>query len=76
MTSCRDVSMLVSSGRLGDEPLTRRVAVWLHLSMCRHCRAFRRQLGDLTRAARYLAAGFEREPPPDFERTLTDRLRR
>ena len=76
MMTCRDVSTLVSTGRLSEAPLVRRLGVRLHLAMCRHCRAFRRQVSAMARAARAAAAVLEAEPPRDFESTLVERLRR
>lgn len=74
MMTCKAVSTLVSTGELARAPLRRRVAVWLHLAMCRHCRAFRRQLDMMARAAVIVAEAFEAEPSPDFERRTIDRL--
>lgn len=76
MMTCRQVATLVSSGRLADQPLRVRLGVWLHLSMCRHCRRFRRQLRILDRGVRALFLGFERDMPADLERRLTQRLSR
>lgn len=74
MMTCREVSTLLSTGQLDDAPLSRRLAVRLHLGMCRHCTAFRRQLERLARAARAASRDFEREPPPDFESRVGKRL--
>lgn len=76
MMSCKEVSTLMSTGRLDDAPWRARLAVRLHLSMCRHCRAFKRQLEALARAARALSASRETELPQDFEATLSERLSR
>jgi predicted anti-sigma-YlaC factor YlaD len=76
MMTCKDVSALVSTGDLDAAPLGTRLFVRLHLSMCRHCRAFSRQIEALTNAARALAAARDAECPADFEATLADRLRR
>lgn len=74
MMTCRDVSTLVSSGQLTGAPLARRVAVKVHLAMCRHCRAFVRQLEWLARAGRAAARHLEREPSTDFESRLTEQI--
>jgi len=74
MMTCREVSTLVSTGRLAEEPFVRRLAVWVHLSMCRHCRAFRRQIRTLARVAGRVAAGFAEEPSRDLEKTIINRL--
>lgn len=75
MMSCKEASTLLSTGQLADAPLARRLAVRLHLAMCGHCRAFRRQLAQLARAARAVAAALEREPGPEFESRIALRLR-
>jgi hypothetical protein len=74
MLTCKDVSTLLSMGHAESTPLARRIGVWRHLAMCRHCRAFRRQLVVIGRMGRLICAGFEREPSPSFERKILDRL--
>ncbi len=74
MMTCREVSTLVSSGQLAGAPPLRRLAVRMHLAMCRHCRAFVRQLEWLARAGRTSALGFDREPSADFESRLVKEL--
>lgn len=76
MMTCKEVSTLMSTGGLDDARWSVRVAVWLHLSMCRHCRAFKRQLEGLAKAARTLAASLEAEAPLDFEATLAESVNR
>jgi len=77
MMTCRDVSTSVSSGGLSDEPLTRRLAVWLHLSMCRHCRAFWRQCRRFNQALRRAAtqAG-PNDAPAELAGRVYERLSR
>ena len=72
MMTCKDVSTLISTGQLEEASLGRRLAVRFHLAMCRHCRAFKRQLDLLARAARASVASSE--PAADFEDRLTGRL--
>jgi len=74
MMTCKEVSTLVSMEQVQEAPAARRLAVRLHLMMCRHCRAFRRQLRAIGRAARLIAGDFEREPTSAFERRILDRL--
>jgi len=74
MITCEEVSTLVSSGGLPAAPLTVRLGVRLHLAMCRHCRAFKRQLDAIARAAGALNRAFEGEPPLAFEKTVVQRL--
>lgn len=76
MMTCKDVSTLVSLGDVGSRPVSRRLAVWVHLLMCRQCRAFARQVEVLTRAVRGAAARAAQEPPVNFETTIVDRLRK
>jgi len=52
MLRCREVSKLVSESMERDLPLRQRLAIRLHLMMCRLCSAFARQLRLLRRAAR------------------------
>jgi predicted anti-sigma-YlaC factor YlaD len=75
MMTCHDVSTLVSTGELPEAPLVRRLGVRMHLAMCRHCRAFRRQVATIARAARAARLAFERELPEDFESKIVQRLR-
>ena len=67
MMTCKDVSTLVSSGQLAESPMASRLGARLHLVMCRYCRAFRRQMEAIARAARAAGLEFEREPAADFE---------
>ena len=76
MMTCKDVSTLVSTGALSDAPMTRRLAVRLHLAMCRHCRSFRRQVEAVARSAMRAAAANAAEAPREFESTIVDRLTR
>jgi predicted anti-sigma-YlaC factor YlaD len=72
MMTCKDVSRLVLADRVSEAPLR----VWLHLAMCRHCRAFRLQIVAITRWARGVALSTEREPDVHFESRLADALTR
>lgn len=74
MMTCKEVSTLVSTEQVDEAPLARRIGVWLHLMMCRHCRRFRRQLVRIGRIARLIADDFEREPTSGFEGRIVDRL--
>jgi hypothetical protein len=75
MIRCRQVARLVSAGELSESALRTRVAVRLHLMMCRHCRRFVRQLSWLGDAARALVRGFERdEAVHDLEARLLRRF--
>lgn len=76
MMTCKEVSTLMSMGGMDAAPWRTRLAVRLHLSMCRHCRAFKRQLEALAKASRTLAASHAAELPKDFEATFAESLNR
>lgn len=75
MMTCREVSSLVSKGDIESASIARRMAVWLHLAMCRHCRAFRRQMALIGRASRLVGEAFAGEPSPGFEGKILGHLR-
>jgi predicted anti-sigma-YlaC factor YlaD len=74
--TCKEASTLVSAGTVPKQPLARRAAVWLHLAMCRQCRAFRRQVAAVARAAQAVSLRFEAELSSDFETSIRERLRK
>jgi predicted anti-sigma-YlaC factor YlaD len=74
MMTCQEVSTLVSSGDLQAASLGRRLGVGVHLAMCRHCRAFRRQVTAIGEAARALNGAYRTEPRAAFEADLVQRL--
>jgi anti-sigma factor ChrR (cupin superfamily) len=76
MMTCKEVSTLMSSGDLQSASFARRLGVGLHLALCRHCRAFRRQLEAIGRAARALSASFDEELPSAFAAAVVQRLLR
>ena len=65
MLSCKEVARAVASGAL-DDAWSRRLALRLHLLMCRHCRRYARQLRAIAVAARSLWR--ESEDPSTLER--------
>ncbi len=71
--TCKEVSTLIARGELAEASFTRRLAVRVHLAMCRHCRAFQRQLEAISAAAR--SRTVEQEPGREFEARLIRRLR-
>ncbi len=75
MMSCRDVAEMLSTGEMDQAPFRSRVAVWMHLAMCRHCRAFRDQLRRLATRARSTARSLENEPPRSFEAGIVEQLK-
>jgi hypothetical protein len=52
MLNCKQVSKVIASDDLVGAGLGKRLSVWLHLLMCKYCRAYTRQMravGDATR---------------------------
>ncbi|MGE0123868.1 MAG: anti-sigma factor [Vicinamibacterales bacterium] len=66
--------MLMSTGEAESASWRTRLTLWLHVSMCRHCRAFKRQLDLLASVGRALSTSHGSEPPRDFEAKLAERL--
>jgi predicted anti-sigma-YlaC factor YlaD len=56
MLRCKEVVRLVASDELAGSGLMRRLAVRMHLAMCRHCRRYAKQIRELGRAAREIWA--------------------
>jgi hypothetical protein len=70
---CREASMILSTSEQPAE-LGRRLGSRLHLAICPHCRAFRRQIEALGALARQSSGGYEAEPESDFEAQIVRRL--
>jgi len=73
MLRCKEVAELVASDGWRDRPVFRRLAVLAHLAMCRHCRAYVRQLRRMGEAARRLFDESRRES--DFATRVTTLVR-
>ncbi len=67
MLSCKEVARTVASDALDEHTWGRRLALRLHLLMCRHCRRYARQLRAIAAAARGLWPE-ESEDPSTLER--------
>ncbi len=52
MLNCKEVSRVVSQSLDRKLPFWQRMGVWIHLSMCKLCRGFRKDLLNLRSAAR------------------------
>ncbi len=52
LPSCKEVSRLVSESLETKLPLRKRIGLWMHLSMCRLCKGFARQLLVIRTAAK------------------------
>lgn len=57
MLQCREVVALVGSGEWRTAPIGKRLALAMHLAMCKHCRAYVRSLRRIAAAARRLYRG-------------------
>jgi anti-sigma factor RsiW len=60
MLNCRDVTERTTDYVEGSLSYGQRVTVWMHLAMCKHCRAYLRQY----RATIALVNQLPNEPPP------------
>lgn len=56
MFRCEEVSRKVSQSMDAALPLHQRIAVGIHLMMCRYCARFRRQLAFLRQLSRMVAS--------------------
>lgn len=54
MLRCREVTRLYASEEVLAAPLRVRLAAWLHLRLCRHCRRYVRELARIGQAVRDL----------------------
>jgi hypothetical protein len=72
---CRDVTRKVSQGMDASLPLHQRLAVRLHLAMCRHCSRFQRQLKSLRKLSRQNEASTTGEPlSPEAKKRIKEAL--
>ncbi len=72
MLKCKEITELIGSEGLEEQPIRRRLSVRLHLLMCRHCRSYAGQLRSIGEAARGL---FGRESESS-DPTVEERLKR
>ncbi len=54
MLTCREVTRLLASDEYLDSRIGRRLAIRMHLVMCRHCRRYASQLRSIRASAREL----------------------
>ena len=72
MLTCRQIAELVTDYLEGRLPLMQRARFQLHLGMCRHCRAYLRQMKTTIKVLGKLP----QEPaPPDLPEELLRRFR-
>jgi len=72
MLTCQELTELATDYVEGETPFERRVSVWMHLAMCKHCRAYLRQYRDTIAALGRLP---EEPPPPECREELLRRFR-
>ena len=71
MLSCRELAELITDYLEGALSLPDRVRFQLHLGLCRHCRAYLRQLKETAAALHQLPAA---PLPPELEAELLHRF--
>ena len=69
MLRCREAVELLATEGWREAPLSRRLALAVHLMMCRYCRSYRRALRRLGDAARTLYQSATPDPR-EIERLL------
>ncbi|HXN42432.1 MAG TPA: zf-HC2 domain-containing protein [Myxococcaceae bacterium] len=74
MLRCKELTELVTDHLERQLPLALRISVSLHLSSCRHCRAYFGQMKSLVKMLRLLAA--ESDPPEVSDKLLLSFRRR
>ncbi len=62
MLKCRDVEQKIGSDAILNAGIMERLAVRMHLAMCRHCRNYARQIRVIGQAARSLFAEGREDP--------------
>ncbi len=67
MLSCKEVARKIASDEFQGAGWRERLAVRLHLLVCRHCRRYKAQLRSIGTAARNLW-GLHSEDPPKLDR--------
>ena len=68
MFSCSEISQKVSQSMDARLPFHHRMAIQMHLLMCRYCARFRRQLNQLRKMSRYDDSGIL---PPELPGQLS-----
>jgi len=64
MPNCKEVTRLVSESMEHKLPFRKRVSLWMHLSMCKLCGGFRKELQMIQDAARRHAESIEQDATP------------
>ena len=78
MLKCKDTSRLIASDEILGASRSRRFAVWLHLLMCRHCRAYAAQLRAIAAATQKMVRSTLPDPEhlAELERSISRRALR
>jgi anti-sigma factor RsiW len=72
MLSCQEVTERVTDYVDGAMPFGQRVSLWMHLAMCRHCRAYLQQYRETIAIMNQLP---DEPPPPECRDELLRRFR-
>lgn len=72
MLTCQQVTELVTDYIERRQSLSERVRFELHLGLCRHCRAYLRQMKGTVEA---LGSPRKESVPPEMSRQVLDRFR-
>lgn len=72
MLTCREVTELATDYVEGATPFAKNVSLWMHLSMCKHCRAYLRQYRETIATLGRLP---DEPPPPACRDELLRRFR-
>jgi predicted anti-sigma-YlaC factor YlaD len=76
LRSCREASRLAATRCDRPLSLTERIALTMHLGICRSCRRFARQVADLDTALRTQGSRMDAVPlPQHYAEAAKDRLR-
>ena len=72
MLTCKEAAELISRSLDEKLPIWRRLSLWLHVTLCRFCRRYRRDLHQIHRAVGSAPDG---ELPADSGHHLSDEAR-
>ena len=64
MPNCKEVTRLVSESMEHTLPFRKRVSLWMHLSMCKLCGGFKKELQMIQDAVRRHAKSIEQDAAP------------
>ncbi len=79
MPNCQEVTRLVSESMEHKLPFRKRVSLWMHLSMCKLCGGFSKELQMIQDAARQHAESIEKDATPgdsSLSNEARERIRR